>query len=66
MTENAGVDGAVVAGKLLESTESNWGFGARTNEYAGIHCVERRPVSSWSSAPATIPSEPAHVEASQA
>jgi chaperonin GroEL len=26
----------VVVGKLLESTESNWGFDAQTNEYADL------------------------------
>src|SRR4051794_24289133 len=36
IAENAGVDGAVVVGKLLESTESNWGFDAQTNEYADL------------------------------
>jgi chaperonin GroEL len=36
IAENAGVDGAVVVGKLLESTESNWGFDAQANEYADL------------------------------
>ncbi len=34
IAENAGVDGAVVAGKLLESTEgTNFGYNAQTGEY---------------------------------
>src|SRR5215208_1612792 len=32
IAENAGLDGAVVVGKLLESTEANWGFDAQANE----------------------------------
>ena len=33
IAENAGTDGAVVAGKLLESTDPNRGFDAQTGEY---------------------------------
>src|SRR3546814_5647432 len=33
IAENAGVDGAVVAGKLLESKDTSWGFNAQTEEY---------------------------------
>ncbi|GAA0571468.1 chaperonin GroEL [Caenispirillum bisanense] len=33
---NAGHDGAVVAGKLLESTDTNWGFDAQTGEYTDM------------------------------
>jgi len=33
---NAGVDGAVVAGKLLESTDTNWGFDAYKGEYTDM------------------------------
>ena len=36
IAENAGVDGAVVVGKLLESTDSNWGFDAQANEYGDL------------------------------
>ncbi|GHF23717.1 60 kDa chaperonin 2 [Kordiimonas sediminis] len=36
IAENAGVDGAVVAGKLLESTEANWGFDAQNEEYCDL------------------------------
>ena len=36
IAENAGVDGAVVVGKLLESEDSNWGFDAQANEYADL------------------------------
>jgi len=36
IAENAGVDGAVVVGKLLESENSNWGFDAQANEYADL------------------------------
>ncbi len=34
IAENAGVDGAVIVGKLLESTEANWGYDA----YEGVFC----------------------------
>ncbi|MCA1974119.1 MAG: chaperonin GroEL, partial [Caenispirillum sp.] len=33
---NAGHDGAVVAGKLLESTDTNWGFDAQTGTYVDL------------------------------
>jgi len=33
---NAGADGAVVAGKLLESKEPNWGFDAQTGSYGDL------------------------------
>ncbi len=33
---NAGLDGAVVAGKLLESKEANYGFDAQTLEYKNL------------------------------
>ena len=36
IAENAGVDGAVVVGKLLESEDPNWGFDAQANEYADL------------------------------
>jgi chaperonin GroEL len=36
IAENAGVDGAVVVGRLLESTDANWGFDAQANEYADL------------------------------
>ena len=36
IAENAGVDGSVVAGKLMESTTSNWGFDAQTGEYTDL------------------------------
>lgn len=36
IAENAGVDGAVVAGKLLESKDSNKGYNAQTNEYCDL------------------------------
>ena len=36
IAENAGVDGAVVVGKLLENTNSNWGFDAQANEYGDM------------------------------
>jgi len=34
--ENAGADGAVVVGKLLESTDANYGFDAQTGEYVNM------------------------------
>jgi chaperonin GroEL len=34
IAENAGVDGAVIVGKLLESTDANWGYDA----YEGVFC----------------------------
>ena len=36
IVENAGVDGAVVAGKLLESKEANWGYDAQTGTYGDM------------------------------
>jgi chaperonin GroEL len=36
IAENAGADGAVVAGKLLESKDPNWGFDAQSGEYRDL------------------------------
>jgi chaperonin GroEL len=36
IAENAGADGAVVAGKLLENSDANWGFDAQSNEYCDL------------------------------
>ena len=36
IVENAGLDGAVVAGKLMESTDTNYGFNAQTGEYTNM------------------------------
>jgi len=36
IAENAGADGAVVAGKLMESKNVNWGFDAQTGEYTDL------------------------------
>lgn len=36
IAENAGVDGAVVAGKLLEGTDYNYGYNAATDEYTDM------------------------------
>jgi chaperonin GroEL len=36
IAENAGVDGAVVAGKLMESKNVNWGFDAQSGEYTDL------------------------------
>ena len=36
IAENAGVDGAVVAGKLLESKDTNFGYNAQANEYVDM------------------------------
>ena len=36
IAENAGVDGAVVAGKLMESTDTNFGYNAQTGEYTDM------------------------------
>src|SRR6185369_7680177 len=33
IAENAGVDGAVIAGKLLEGKNTNWGYNAQTGEF---------------------------------
>ena len=36
IAENAGVDGAVVAGKLLESKDCNFGYNAQSGEYTDM------------------------------
>lgn len=36
IVENAGLDGAVVAGKLLESSDTNYGFNAQVGEYTDM------------------------------
>ena len=36
IAENAGLDGAVVVGKLLEATNANWGFDAQADEYGDL------------------------------
>jgi chaperonin GroEL len=36
IAENAGVDGAVVAGKIRESEDKNFGFNAQTEEYGDM------------------------------
>jgi chaperonin GroEL len=36
IAENAGVDGAVVSGKLLESKNTNWGYNAQSGEYVDM------------------------------
>ncbi|MBI3452871.1 MAG: chaperonin GroEL, partial [Rhodospirillales bacterium] len=36
IAENAGADGSVVVGKLLESKNANWGFDAQTGEYVDM------------------------------
>ncbi len=36
IAENAGVDGAVVSGKLLESKNTNWGYDAQSGEYVDM------------------------------
>ena len=36
IAENAGADGAVVAGKLLESKDANWGYDAQTGQYGDL------------------------------
>src|SRR5690625_171910 len=36
IAENAGFDGSVVAGKLLESTDAEWGFDAQLGEYTNL------------------------------
>jgi chaperonin GroEL len=36
IAENAGVDGSIVVGKLLESTDTNRGFDAQTSEYVDM------------------------------
>jgi len=36
IADNAGEDGAVVVGKLLESNDTNWGFNAQLGEYTDL------------------------------
>jgi chaperonin GroEL len=36
IVENSGVDGAVVAGKLLEQKDANYGYNAQTGEYCDL------------------------------
>ncbi len=36
IVDNAGDDGAVVVGKLLEATDYNWGYDAQTGEYRDL------------------------------
>ena len=36
IAENAGYDGAVIAGKLLESKDPDWGFDAQKGEYCNL------------------------------
>jgi len=36
IAENAGTDGSIVVGKLLESKDANYGFDAQTGEYADL------------------------------
>jgi chaperonin GroEL len=36
IAENAGADGAIVVGKLLEGKDDNWGFDAQTGEYVDM------------------------------
>ena len=36
IAENAGVDGAVVAGKLIESSDANFGYDAQSGEYTDM------------------------------
>ena len=36
ISDNAGVDGAVIVGKLLESTDSNYGYNAQKNEFTDM------------------------------
>jgi chaperonin GroEL len=36
IVENAGVDGSVVVGKLLENKDANWGYDAQANEYCDL------------------------------
>ena len=36
IAENAGVDGAVVAGKILESNDTNFGYNAQSGEYTDM------------------------------
>jgi len=36
IAENAGEDGAVIAGKILDKDEYNWGFDAQTGEFKDL------------------------------
>ena len=36
IAENAGVDGAVIVGKLLESTDDKWGYDAQAGEFGDL------------------------------
>jgi len=36
IAENSGVDGSIVVGKLLESSDANRGFDAQTGEYVNM------------------------------
>jgi len=36
IAENAGTDGSIVVGKLLESKNANWGFDAQSGEYVDL------------------------------
>ena len=36
IAENAGEDGAVIAGKILDKEEYNWGFDAQTGEFKDL------------------------------
>ncbi|WP_142848822.1 chaperonin GroEL, partial [Telmatospirillum sp. J64-1] len=36
IAENAGQDGAIVAGKLLDSTDTNWGYDAQKGEFCDM------------------------------
>ena len=36
IAENAGEDGAVIAGKVLDKDEYNWGFDAQTGEFKDL------------------------------
>jgi chaperonin GroEL len=36
IVENAGVDGAIVVGKLIEQTDPNWGFDAQSETYVDL------------------------------
>ena len=36
IAENAGIDGSIVVGKLLESTDTNWGYDAQADKYGDL------------------------------
>src|SRR5690606_3717991 len=36
IVENAGVEGSVVVGHMLERGDANWGYNAQTNEYVDL------------------------------